>query len=105
MSVDLEGGDYFFKPDALAANSGQTVRMTLKNTGSLEHNFTLPSEPKSQAPEPWKNPSITTTVIAKAAPSASGRGSFQAPAAGEYVFFCSIPGHADLGMHGTIVVK
>ncbi|RIK29260.1 MAG: hypothetical protein DCC52_07570 [Chloroflexi bacterium] len=31
--------------------------------------------------------------------------SFTAPAPGEYVFYCSIPGHAELGMHGTLVVK
>jgi|GEM_PF-1142254 cytochrome c oxidase subunit 4 len=105
LSLDMEAGDYFFKPDAITANAGQAIRIALKNTGSVEHNITLSSVPKSQSAEPWKDPSLAATLVTKAAPSSTGRGSFLAPAPGEYVFFCSVPGHADLGMHGTIVVK
>lgn len=105
LALNMEAGDYFFKPDAFNSNSGQIVRITLDNTGSVEHNFTIPNVTKDKAPEPWKDPSLTTTVVAKALAGANGKGSFTAAAPGEYVFFCSIPGHADLGMHGTLVVK
>lgn len=105
LALNMEAGDYFFKPDAFDTNSGQAVRLTLANSGSVEHNFTISDVTKDKAPEPWKDPSIATTVVTKAAPGANGKGSFLAPASGEYVFFCSVPGHADLGMHGTFVVK
>lgn len=105
MALEMDSGDYFFKPDSLSPNSGQVVRLTLVNSGSVEHNFTLPDVTKDKAAEPWKDPSLTTTVVAKALPGVSGKGSFTAPAPGEYVFYCSIPGHAELGMHGTLVVK
>ena len=105
LALNVEAGDYFFKPDAFDTSSGQAVRLTLANSGSVEHNFTYPNVTKDKAPEPWKDPSLTTTVVTKAQPGANGKGSFLAPAPGEYVFYCSIPGHADLGMHGTFVVK
>ncbi len=105
MTVNTEALDYSFIPDAVNANTGQVVNIALKNTGSVEHNWTLASEPKSKDPEPWADPNAAHTVVAKALPGASGRGGFVAPATGEYVFYCSIPGHAALGMVGTLAVK
>ncbi len=105
LALNMEAGDYFFKPDAFNANSGQAIRLAFSNSGSVEHNFTIPSVTKDKSAEPWKDPSISTTVVTKALAGSSGKGNFLAPAPGEYVFFCSIPGHADLGMHGTLVVK
>ena len=105
LALNMEAGDYFFKPDAFNANAGQAVRMTLANSGSIEHNFTIPNVTKDKNAEPWKDPSITTKVVATALAGANGKGNFLAPAPGEYVYFCSVPGHADLGMHGTLVVK
>lgn len=105
MTVNTEAADYAFIPDAVNANTGQVVNIALKNTGSVEHNWTLPGKPKSEEPEPWMDAAAQVKVVAKALPGASGRGGFVAPAPGEYVFYCSVPGHAALGMVGTLTVK
>ncbi|GIL16147.1 MAG: hypothetical protein BroJett039_13200 [Chloroflexota bacterium] len=105
LALNMEAGDYFFKPDAFDSNSGQIVRLTINNSGSVEHNFTLAGVTKDKSAEPWKDPNITSEVVAHALAGSTGKGNFTAPAPGEYVFFCSIPGHAELGMHGTVVIK
>ncbi|MDL1897199.1 hypothetical protein FBQ82_13085 [Anaerolineae bacterium CFX7] len=53
MALEMDSGDYFFKPDSLSPNSGQVVRLTLVNSGSVEHNFTLPDVTKDKAAEPF----------------------------------------------------
>ncbi|MBI4672324.1 MAG: cytochrome C oxidase subunit IV family protein [Chloroflexi bacterium] len=105
LALNAEVGDYFFKPDVVNANSGQAVTISLKNTGSVEHNWTIGDKNKSEEPQPWNNATAQVQAVAKALAGASGRGGFIAPAPGEYVFYCSVPGHAVLGMIGTLVVK
>ncbi|MCC7162655.1 MAG: cytochrome C oxidase subunit IV family protein [Anaerolineae bacterium] len=103
VTLKLQGFEFEFDPGALAANSGQVVRIELQNTGSVEHNFVMPSEPVATLPEPW----VTNngTVIAKAPVASVGKGGFTAPAPGDYAFYCNVPGHALAGMHGIISIK
>jgi plastocyanin len=98
-----EGGEFFFRPDTVTPNAGQVVRVTLNNTGSVEHTFVIASQPRAQLPEPW----VTNDgrLVARAAPGATGRGSFTSPAPGEWVFYCNVPGHAVAGMHGIVNVQ
>ena len=103
ITFKLDATEFAFTPESLGANSGQVVRIELKNVGSVEHNFVVAGKLKSQDPEPW----VTNDgkLIAKAGPASTGRGNFVAPASGEYVFYCNVPGHAQSGMHGTLAVK
>jgi cytochrome c oxidase subunit 4 len=103
LTFVTEGGEFYFRPDSVNPNTGQVVRVTLNNVGSVEHTFVVASQPKAQLPEPW----VTNDgkLIARAAPGASGRGSFTAPAPGEWVFYCNVPGHAQAGMIGTMIVQ
>ncbi len=104
ITLAVQAGDFFFNPDQLQANNGQVVRIELTNdTGSVEHNFVMPDVTIEEEPEPW----ITNNgkLIARALPSSTGRGGFTAPAPGQYAFYCNIPGHAALGMHGIFTVQ
>lgn len=103
VTLKLTGTEFVFNPGALAANSGQVVRIELQNIGSVEHNFVMPTEPVSALPEPWVTGN--GTVVAKAAVASTGKGGFTAPAAGDYAFYCNVPGHAQSGMHGIITIK
>lgn len=103
ITFDAEGGEFYFKPDALAAQAGQGVRVTLTNVGSVEHTFAISNKPKSEDPTPW-----TTNdgkEIAHAPAGSTGKGSFKAPTPGEYLFYCDVPGHAQAGMVGTFTVQ
>jgi cytochrome c oxidase subunit 4 len=103
VSETVEGGEFFFRPDALAANSGQRVNLTLVNVGTIEHNFTLANVPVAEDAQPWT--SNNGKLIAQALGGQRGNGGFFAPASGAWAFWCSIPGHVEAGMHGTLTVR
>lgn len=87
--------------------AGAEVNFTFKNSGNLEHNFDIiklgqhVSSPFTDADNDkifWK----LDSVGAQQSKSAT----FTAPTApGEYDIICSVPGHIEMGMHATLVVK
>ncbi len=103
ISVTLEGGEFYFKADTLAAKPGQRVRVTLVNEGSVEHTFVVAKKPKSEDPEPWLTEDEKAMV--RAAPDETGNGGFNAPGPGEWIFYCNVAGHGPAGMFGTLTVQ
>jgi uncharacterized cupredoxin-like copper-binding protein len=86
------GNAMSFDPSTIAVAAGQPVHLTLRNTGTMPHDFSL-SEGVSQ---PVK-------ITASGGQSASGTFTIDAP--GTYAFDCSMPGHAEAGMRGTIAAQ
>lgn len=84
-SWDVQLSDFAFAPSTLSAPAG-TVSLTLRNTGQLPHTFTVDGLVNAQL-----SPGETRTV------------SFQATD-GTYRIYCAAPGHADIGMVGSLVV-
>ena len=74
----------------LSAAEGQTVQITLINGEGAEHDVTFPAQSA-------KSPRVTgkgaSTTIA-----------FRAAKAGDYTYFCSVPGHRLAGMEGKFLV-
>lgn len=103
VAFNVEGGEFFFKPESFSANNGQVVRVTLTNSGSVEHTFVVASKPRSEDDQPWQT--NDGKEIARAQGGGSGKGNFTAPGPGEWVYYCNIPGHAVAGMHGILTVK
>ncbi len=82
--------DLKFTPNRINAKPGQTVEITFDNTGGkTEHDF-VSADLKANVKIPAGQ--LTKTSIT-------------APAAGTYNFICSIPGHKEAGMVGTIEVR
>jgi len=67
---------------------GQKVTLTLQNSGVVEHDVTIPG--------------AGFTLTARAGQTATRDVTFDKP--GVFDFFCSIPGHKDAGMKGTLTV-
>ena len=93
--VKVESFNLGFTPKAFAAGTG-FVDVTLTNTQPGSHTFT------------WENPDA---VFDEGLPQldVSGEGDEAGarafiPAAGDYVFYCSIPGHRAAGMEGVVTV-
>ena len=84
--IEIEAFDLGFKPSQLTVDAAGTYAVTFKNTGSIAHDLTFADG---------------TKIAAEAGQTATG--SVVVPAAG-ITFLCSIPGHADAGMKGTISV-
>ena len=89
LGVD-EGGQLAFDKTELEATSGQ-VRVTLENNAEVPHNVAIEGDSVDEEGE----------VVPK-----GGASEVEADLEpGEYTFYCSVPGHRDAGMEGTLTVK
>jgi uncharacterized cupredoxin-like copper-binding protein len=92
----IEAVDIAFQPTELTIAAGQDVTVTLTNNGASMHNFSITDH---------NNPGVENLNISvDLAPGQTQTVTINAPA-GDYYFFCSVPGHEAAGMHGTIHVK
>jgi nitrite reductase (NO-forming) len=82
--------DGIFNP-TLQVEPGDVVEITLVNGDALEHDIVLPDFNASSASIRAKGES---TVIV-----------FEAGQTGDFVYYCSIPGHRQAGMEGRLVVS
>jgi plastocyanin len=90
--ITIEMGEYYYKPATITVSPGASVTVTLKNAGTLQHNFYCDQI----------NPTESSLVDA----GKSADFTFTAPSqAGTYDFWCSVPGHKELGMVGKLEVK
>jgi plastocyanin len=89
LNVTITATEFKYDPNTISASPGQQVNITLVNKGSVKHTFVLTEG--------------NINISADAGQTATG--SFTAPAAGTYTFFCDQPGHKDAGMTGTLTVK
>ena len=87
-TVEIEAFDLGFKPKTIEVAAAGRYAVKLANTGAMQHDLTLPDG--------------TTTGAVDG--GASGTVEVDVPATG-IAFLCSIPGHAQAGMTGTITVK
>ena len=95
--VPIRIRDFHFEPKHLTVRRGATLAVT--NDGDVAHNLTI---------EQGSNPRKQTDALA-------GTGSFlpgrrvdlrvDLPAGRTYAFACTVPGHRDLGLYGTVRVK
>jgi nitrite reductase (NO-forming) len=87
-TVEIDAFDLGFTPNAIEVDAPGRYALTLKNTGTIPHDLTLPDG--------------TTTGMVDGGQSATLE--VDVPAEG-LTFLCSIPGHAQAGMEGAVSVK
>ena len=83
----VTAADLSFSPTELTVDKAGKYEVRLTNTGQLTHDVTFPDGSKASA-TPGKTASVVVDV----------------PAAG-LTFQCSVPGHAEAGMRGSITIK
>ena len=85
--LDVTGAEYSFAPKALKASAGPTtIRFT--NKGAVEHDFVIKALGVKLVAQPGKTAEATVTLKP-----------------GTYKSYCSVPGHSQSGMQGTLVVS
>lgn len=85
-TVDMQSGNFYFKPDEISAAPGQTVNVRVTSTEGT-HTFVIDG-------------------VTKQTVSANGTITFTAPSVpGEYPFYCDIGSHRAYGMKGTLFVE
>jgi uncharacterized cupredoxin-like copper-binding protein len=84
--------DFRMNPSVITVQAGQPLEVTFQNGGEILHDFTA-----------QQGLSKSVTILEDAGQSGTTTITYNKP--GTYKFFCSQPGHDQLGMHGTITVK
>jgi uncharacterized cupredoxin-like copper-binding protein len=84
--------DFRLNPSTITVQAGQPLEVTFQNGGEILHDFT--------AEQGLAKPVVITEEGGK-----SGTATLTYARPGIYKFFCSQPGHDQLGMHGTITVQ
>ena len=85
-----EDGTLAFDTDTLEANAGE-VTINFDNPAAIEHDVTIEQDGEDIAQSDLVSED-TTDVSADLEP-------------GEYAFYCSVPGHREGGMEGTLTVR
>ena len=88
-SVSIETRDLSFQPDTLEIPASGTTEIIVHNAGRVVHNFTIDA--------------LGVQVVVS--PGGTGEATIVAPAPGVYQFYCSVSGHKEAGMVGTLTVR
>jgi uncharacterized cupredoxin-like copper-binding protein len=93
--LNISTGDYYFKPEQVSLKAGP-VTVTLFNDGPRRHTFYV------------RNLDDTDDIVKGDDRLVAGESetvTFTLPTAGRYKMYCAIPGHADRGEIGWLVVS
>jgi uncharacterized cupredoxin-like copper-binding protein len=85
---EVESYDIYFEPDELSIPADTDVTVRLPNAGAAQHNFSIDE----------------LGISVDIAPGATEETVINAPA-GEYEYYCNVPGHKQAGMEGTLTVQ
>jgi len=88
-TINVTAREFSFSPNHLRVKARQTVNIEFSDSGDMFHTFTVVGGP-------------TFNLQANAGQSITGALTLARP--GTYQFICSVPGHAQAGMEGTITV-
>ena len=105
VEITLQGLDTLtFNQTSITVPTGAPINLTFENNGTLDHNFLVVQQDTSliTLSDADSFPGSSTGTVAGGATKVH---TFFAPfTAGNYIFACSIPGHAASGMSGTFTV-
>src|SRR5919112_2435698 len=87
MTVDIVAQDILFEPKELTIPANTDVTVNVPNEGAAPHNFSIDE----------------LGIDVDIAPGATEQVVINAPA-GEYEYYCNVPGHKEAGMVGTLIV-
>jgi len=87
-ALEVESYDIYFEPDELSIPADTDVTVQLPNAGAAQHNFSIDE----------------LGISVDIAPGATEETVINAPA-GEYEYYCNVPGHKEAGMEGTLTVQ
>lgn len=110
LELTIEAVDFSYRPNELFIKKGVPTKLHLKNYGSVEHDLEIIAEKNSFLFTPSANSHAhhgsdeSAKVHLHAKPGEVATSVIHAKAEGTYRFICTIPGHKENGMIGTIKV-
>ena len=94
--------DFRFAPSTITVEGPGPVSIVVQNDGTTDHNFVLMASPMAAESE-FSEDAVLASITVN--PGARLPFAFDAPPPGSYQVVCSIAGHFDAGMEGTLVVE
>ena len=112
----LIGQQLRFKPATVRVRAGHPVLITLRNPDPVDHDFVLAGMPATDIDDESRGGHShsgaddhgavdVNAIVAHAGPGAEARVWFTPMQPGRYQFYCSLPGHRESGMVGTLLVE
>ncbi|MDT8307395.1 MAG: cupredoxin domain-containing protein [Anaerolineae bacterium] len=116
QEVTIIARDIEWSTDRIEVTAGIPVVLTLQNEGALDHDFSIEHIPLSgevvgaEEEEEMEDHDMTMEaeeldLHVSAAADHSATITFTPSEPGEYEYICTVPGHEDSGMVGTLVVR
>ncbi len=99
--VAISAVEFAFEPDAWTVVADAEASITLNNDGGVEHNWTVLEQGVNIASEADYDPATVVAATDDIAGGESGTAAVTLPA-GTYQVVCTIAGHFDSGMAGTL---
>ena len=87
-TVQVKGGEFFFKLSSKTLAKPGQVTFVFKNVGSVLHDFSITGK-KTPLIQPGKTAKLVVTFKKK----------------GKYSYLCTVSGHAQAGMKGVFTVR
>ncbi len=109
----VEMTSFAFTPDVLEVDAGDVIEIAIQNVEPLLHDFTidevdadvhisyLGGTGEHGHVEPEREADIHFALTERG----TGVVHVKVSQPGEYVFYCSVPGHREAGMEGTLIVR
>ena len=119
LKIGTAGEDWLFSPAAIESSAGETVALTFTNNAAVQrHHWVLVrggddvaadvnaagAEAGEAAGYLVADPRLVAHTVGLVGGGASATLIFT-PEAGTYTFLCTVPGHYDTGMSGTLTVQ
>lgn len=101
LSVDMS--EFKFTPSEMTVFSGQETTLELKNSGAVEHDFTILKKGVA-AKSPFDREKQAGDILTefKLGTGKDETFKFTLPEPGEYALICVVPGHMEAGMVGKV---
>ncbi len=103
-TLKVNGKDIVFTETQLTAPANQPLTVNFTNSGSLAHSIVFDLPPANDKAGDVGVPSGWATGQGVAA-GQSATLNLAALPAGQYRYYCAVPGHTEAGMVGTLTVK
>ncbi len=108
----MDMSSFSFTPNALRVGVGEVVEIAIQNSEMVLHDFTIDeidadvhiSYLGGTGQHAHEEPARQANVHFALTEPASGVVHLKINEPGEYVFYCSVPGHQQHGMEGTLIV-
>lgn len=97
-----------FEPAVLTVQAGRPVQLTVTNKGTARHDFVIAGMPATgvkNAVDQHGAMMQEGMIMADTQPGREVKVTFTPTTTGEYEIYCSVTGHKDAGMKGTLRVQ